>query len=71
MLKHHQQRATDYRLLATQARQNALAALLPRVVEKLQAAAARWEALAELEDLIIKSAAARTAALEAQASSPG
>lgn len=63
MLSHHELKAEQYRAQAALAREKALATSLPRVRETEERAAARWETLAEAEDLYIEGALARAASL--------
>ena len=59
MLKKHQERAVDFRLLASGARDKSQLSALPRVQEMHAQAAARWDALAELEELFASRTVAR------------
>ena len=65
MLKRHEERAADFRLLASGARDRSELATLPRVREVHARAAAQWDALAELEDLMVRRTVARGAAAAA------
>lgn len=63
MLTSHEQRALDYRALAAGARGSSAASSLAQMKQRHDAAAARWEALAEFEDLYVRNAEARRQAL--------
>ncbi len=59
----HDAKAAECRALAARARDRASASTLPSVREREDRGAARWEVLAGLEDLYIRGARARSAAL--------
>jgi hypothetical protein len=59
VLKKHDQRAVDFRRLAVGARDKSRLTALPRVREMHEQAAARWDALAELEELFVRRTAER------------
>ena len=67
MLTSHEQRALEFRALAATARASEAASPLAQVQERHAAAAARWDALAEFEDLYVRNAEARRQALEPDA----
>lgn len=53
MLTRRPDLAVQYRLFALGARERSQGSLLPRVQETHARAAARWDALADIEDLIV------------------
>jgi hypothetical protein len=64
-LSKHEDRAAAYRLLAQTEEARGLAALLPRVRESHERAAATWTSLAELEERMRDGFARRAAELQA------
>jgi hypothetical protein len=64
-MKRHEERATGFRAQAALAVERGAAAVLPSVRETQARAAAAWEALAEAEDVQLRAADKRKAALEA------
>ena len=61
-MKRHEERALQFHALAAQAREQGLGALLANVRESYERAAARWDALAVLNDEFVARALARRAA---------
>ena len=62
-MKRHEERAQQFHALAAQARDQGLGALLANVRAAHERAAARWDALAMLNDEFVARALARRAAL--------
>lgn len=70
MLTRHQQKAVEFRAYAVQARAKAAGAVLPQVQETQLRVAEKWEALAEFEDMYVRGALARMAALQDPKATP-